>query len=290
MKLAISLSLDNGNWNLYLADELSHPFKIVISQKSLAHLFNERWIVPLINNDKDGLIKRVSSNQLIVLIYFYILPQSPSLLIMKKWFSEINCDSFQIEYLSDLIHKTRISDNYDPDSFYNLHCESTVNEMILSYNELNLHNKISWSFNLELDNSEVNSRSANLTSARESYFMIDDHSFMFVGFSISFRSFIELLSAYKPDIFDSLCRLVAIQDRDIKTLGQILIEVPEIEEIIRKTFPGGVWFFGIDKLGILINYTNLKSFTSEVTPDFKTMMIFLSETISVVPLFMKLTK
>lgn len=287
MKLAISLSEDNGKCILHLTEEKSSFFKLVISHDGIPELLDEPWIFLLKINDSAELIKNLTPNQLIVLLYFFLVPYTPPLLIMKRWFSDVDCEPVISDYLADLLIKSRISEEYDTDCFFENCSKHLPTQKILSFNDMNIINKQNWNF---IWNIEPDSKSNQLTYIRESHFIIEDHSSLIIGFSNSYTSFLELLSGYNPILFDSLCSLVPLQSRDIMTLGQTLIEIIEIEDVLRKLFPKGIEFYGINQEGLLINYSNIESIGGRSDLSLRSKMMIISEITSIIPLFIKLIK
>jgi hypothetical protein len=288
MKLAISLSRDIKKWFLYLSEEESHPFRIIISHNDLPKVMSEELYSHLMKNDKDLLIPSLTKNQQIVLLYFFHIPYTPSFLIMNQWFTDINCDFALSQYLSNLVYKSRNDGKHDADILFEVFSDTLLTENIFSFSNYNLNNKTVWNFNLVSELKEDESDIANLVAIRESYFLIEDHACLITGFSVSYTSFLELISGYQSDILHPLCKLVPLQYRDIKTIGQIFIEYHEIFTILTKTFSKGFEFYGINHSGKLINYTSLFNTKGEV--NFRDWIFNMSRDVSIIPLFIKFDK
>lgn len=287
MRLAIFISQDNGKCILYLTEEKSSLFKLMISQDGIPKLLYEPWMFTLKNNDSAELIKNLTPNQLIVLLYFFLMPYTPPLLIMKRWFSDVDCAPVVSDYLADLLIKSRISEEYDTDYFFENCSKNLPTQKILSFNDMNIVYEQTWNFTWNI---EAVSESNQLTCIRETYFIIEDHSSLIIGFSNSYTSFLELLSGYNPSLFDTLCSLIPLSSRDIMTLGHALIENIEIEDVLRMIFHKGIEFYGINQEGLLINYSNIESIRGRSDLSFRSKMMIISEITSIIPLFIKLIK
>lgn len=83
---------------------------------------------------------------------------------------------------------------------------------------------IQWTY----DNLPINKRGdsllVNLLNYSQTAFQVEDQNCIIIGFTVTFTAFIQLISAYKPELLSTYTKLVPLHLRDSYSVGRLLME------------------------------------------------------------------
>lgn len=262
--LGLGISIDNylNKYYIQLVNKESSKYtNPLFSTNDLPNIIKAPWLLPLVQNDHHELLRRISDDQLMVVIYFYLQDHSSSAEIMFQWFIDAGCPATESSDLIRLLHLAQTSkEDLDIDITGNLHYPHVDSTEMINLSSILLLIKheqpIHWTFDALPENISEGYKKINLKNLNESAFLIEDHSCIVIGFSNNFTSFIELFTGYNSNLMEQLCKLVPLHYRDIYSLGRLFIECKELEEIIIKSGMKEVQFFGLDDNGKLMEFKN----------------------------------
>lgn len=262
MKLEIGVNIYRERLFFHLVNEHSSSYtNPLFSASDLPLIRNTKWFLPLLRHDKNKFLDRISDNQLMVALYFYLQDYSSSTELMQQWFLDAGCSLVEVENLTELVslaHLEKMETGLDiPES--KLSFGTIRTEPINLSNLLELVSKeqpIHWIFDSLPVINKAGYLKIDLKQLSESAFMIEDHSCIIVGFSSDFTTFLELISGYKALLLSQLCKLVPFYLRDIYSVGRLFDENPDFINLIINSGIKDIEFYGLDTAGRLTQFHN----------------------------------
>lgn len=263
MNLEIGVNIYRDKLFFHLVNELGSLYtNPLFSASDIPFIRSTKWFLPLLRHDLNKLLVRISDNQLMVALYFYLQDYSTSKELMLQWFLDAGCSLIEGKNLAELVslaHLEKMETGLDiPDSKHFFSTVRTEPIYLSSLFELvSREQPIHWIFDSLPVIDKAGYLKINLKQLSESGFMIEDHSCIIIGFSCDFTSFLELISGYKAILMSQLCKLVPLDLRDIYSVGRLFIENPYFIKLIINAGLKDVEFYGLDATGRLTQFQEL---------------------------------
>ena len=261
-----------------------------------SYLSENQWFKNLKRFDEKKLLDKLTEDQLIASVYFFIRESVTSVMLMKQWFLDLELTDSLSEELADFLYEAKIEslnqENFDEISDY---AEMSVDSPSISIAELiqllREKKEITWLYTYSGSNGlvkndlrssqkveinvlkspekveinihrssekvEINILTSpekveiNMTQLKESSFMIEDHHCIVIGLSSSFTSFVEVIMHSFPATIASFCSLIRVSDRDMTTVGNLLLSNPLFLHYLSKYFKR-IEFCGFNDSGQLV--------------------------------------
>ncbi len=239
-----------------------------------SYLSENQWFKNLKRFDEKKLLDKLTEDQLIASVYFFIRESVTSVMLMKQWFLDLELTDSLSEELADFLYEAKIEslnqENFDEISDY---AEMSVDSPSISIAELiqllREKKEITWLYTYSGSNGlvkndlrssqkvEINVLTSpekveiNMTQLKESSFMIEDHHCIVIGLSSSFTSFVEVIMHSFPATIASFCSLIRVSDRDMTTVGNLLLSNPLFLHYLSKYFKR-IEFCGFNDSGQLV--------------------------------------
>lgn len=118
---------------------------------------------------------------------------------------------------------------------------------------------IQWTYDNIPINKRGNSLLVNLLNYSQTAFQVEDQHCIIIGFTVTFTAFIQLISAYKPELLCTYSKLVPLHLRDNYSVGRLLMEnQPIAQQLILAGF-SKVIYCGLNENGQLTNLSLTES-------------------------------
>lgn len=296
MNLEIGVNIYRDKLFFHLVNELSSLYtNPLFSASDIPFIRSTKWFLPILRHDLNGLLDRISDNQLMVTLYFYLQDYSSSKELMQQWFLDAGCSLMEGKILAELVSlahlekmETELSIPESKLSFAAIRTEPINLSSVLDL--MNSEQPIYWIFDSLPVIYKAEYLRINLKQLSESAFMIEDHSCIIVGFSNDFTSFLELISGYKSILMSRLCKLVPLYLRDIYSVGRLFDENPDFIKLIIKAGLKEVEFYGLDTTGRLTQIHDLNLIQHKPGKSGLHDTLIVNNQLNLIPLYAKFLK
>jgi hypothetical protein len=275
MSFAIEVSQLNGRvfFNLTSSSNLC-GFVRLLDGTLLPAIKTSKWYVNLKEHDGESLLGRISDDQLIVAIAFYLNDYTSSKDLMIRWFQDSGLNFNDSKKLSDIVYSACLSkDGLLPD--LDLPKLTDDKPLELSFFIQLLKENQALYFLFEQLPVPINNDVYNLSQTPETHFIIEDHNCIITGFSVNYTSFVEILSGYSSHLLNTLCNLIPVEERDTLSVFRLFSTYrDEINPLLLNVF-NSIEYFGINGKGKLIKFDNSSN---------------LNDKLEFIPLYIKMIK
>lgn len=126
-----------------------------------------------------------------------------------------------------------------------------INDLSIVLGMIKNQSHIQWTYDNLPINKRGNSLLVNLLNYSQTAFQVEDQYCIIIGFTVTFTAFIQLISAYKPELLSTYTKLVPLHLRDNYSVGRLLMENQFIiQQLIYAGF-SKVIYFGLNENGKL---------------------------------------
>ncbi len=260
MELVISAVAGKSSTWYLLSDKDNSPLEHhLYTHAHLPAIREGEWFKPVVEYDRSGILKEITNNQLMVVLYFYLNDNSRSATIMKQWLLDVGCNEAQAESLTETIYIARLEKEglADKTLIINTLMQSTLAEML---SNMGVGEGISWSFDLlpfTNNNSRSNYKVLNLSTVEETAMLIEDHHCIIAGYTVDMTSFTELICGENEPLAGQLSALVPLHLRDHYSAGRLFIEHPQVEALLLVNRFSSIEHYGLGNTGQLTQFSGI---------------------------------
>lgn len=250
--LALIISTDQVSYSLALTTPRLLPYRcfdnrlIVLPEKLKCALTDDQAFAPLYREIRRHSISISEPDELSLLCYFYLNLVPSSITLINKWFINAGTQPQRASELATLVYSARTErDDKTPDFI-----TESATTLIKENNTPEIRSlkriprNLTEAFNLlrESDNSILTYDSLGsepkpdkesttlieLNQLAETGFLIEDHSLLILGLSVSITELARLTEHKWPLFLQVVLNEIPLYQRDFYSLGRLLNEKPEI--------------------------------------------------------------
>lgn len=263
--LAIDITKENYHPGVFLSNAGTPPFEDLIrlvDGSNVRAFIQSTHFTPIIQPLKRTCLDRLTESQLIVVVYFYIHSQPYSSSLMKQWFIDCDCDVDLVDHLTETIYNARLerpqmelldltTRSIEPTN----HSYSKKLEDALKLMDTPTYQ---WKFDRLPDPTLQTEQWIDLYNYKETAFLIEDHSCIVIGFTVTATELIQLVSGYNHSAIGLLSTQLPVYIRDHVSLARMLLQGKPFPDIFRTLGFKQLSFHGLDIKGKLVICNSIK--------------------------------
>jgi hypothetical protein len=217
-------------------------------------VLNDGSFGPLISEVKDMPVSHLSSEEIILLCYFYLNTMPFSISIISNYFSEVGTNPDKALLLAEAVYIARTNrDETEPWFMSQSDCINSQMSYHFIDNQLYyIPVTLDKAFTLQSEKEELqfvfdslpvdspaNSKITpivNLERINESGFLIEDHAIIIIGLSLSITELVKISEDKWPMFNMKLLSTIPLYFRDFYSLGKLINVQPEIIQILTSEY------------------------------------------------------